>query len=131
MTNKIRIAKTFTFHAAHSLPNHEGECANLHGHTFKMLVEVSGCVNAKEGAENGMVMDFSHLKEMVEDKIISPFCDHKNLNDFDTNPTSENLVCKVAEILRLPLFKQNVRLQRVRIWETETSYAEWRREDNE
>ena len=52
----FKIAKEFSFDMAHMLDGHDGKCKNLHGHTYKLQVEVSGKLVA-EGAKRGMVVD--------------------------------------------------------------------------
>ncbi len=38
----FKIAKEFSFDMAHMLDGHDGKCQNLHGHTYKLQVEVAG-----------------------------------------------------------------------------------------
>lgn len=38
----FRVSKEFSFDMAHILDGHDGKCRNLHGHTYKLQVEVSG-----------------------------------------------------------------------------------------
>jgi len=122
----LAIGKIFTFHAAHMLPNHTEECNNLHGHTYKLEIVISGLVCQNENSSSyGMIIDFSDLKYVVEEKIIRKY-DHSFLNNFVENPTAENLLLKICEVL-YPYFRENIKLEKVRLWETETSYAEWTR----
>ena len=83
------IFKSFTFEAAHLLPNvPEGhKCRRLHGHSFRVEVHVSGDV----GAETGWVMDFADVKAAF-DPIFARL-DHRYLNEIAglENPTSEVL----------------------------------------
>lgn len=75
---------------AHQLPNAYNEkCHNLHGHTYKILVEIRA-----EKLENDMVIDFKLLKDII-DKL-----DHKNLNDFIETPTTERLAQYLYNELR-------------------------------
>ena len=37
----FKIAKEFNFDMAHMLDGHDGKCKNLHGHTYKLQVEVA------------------------------------------------------------------------------------------
>jgi 6-pyruvoyltetrahydropterin/6-carboxytetrahydropterin synthase len=123
----ISICKTFEFEAAHYLPKHEGLCKNLHGHSYRLEIEVSGepVVNG-DNPEYGMVMDFGALKSIVKEAIIK-FLDHTVLNDkLEIYPTAENLVQMIADRLKVEVFP-NV-LYRVRLWETSTSWAEWKEE---
>lgn len=56
----VRIAKRFRWEAAHRLPEHQGACRSLHGHSYRMTVEVEGSIGA-----SGMVMDFQEVKMMA------------------------------------------------------------------
>ena len=53
---KITITVTATFAAAHRLPDHEGKCFRLHGHTYGLEVSVEGTPQ-ETGPAAGMVMD--------------------------------------------------------------------------
>ena len=124
----ITIIKEFRFEAAHKLPKYKGPCANLHGHSYRLLVGVSGNINP----ETGMVLDFKILKEMIEP--IVDLMDHSYLNGIDkddfpcSNPTAERMVeWIVGNLLASDLEnKLNVDLEFIRLYETATSYAEWR-----
>jgi 6-pyruvoyltetrahydropterin/6-carboxytetrahydropterin synthase len=62
----MRIAKEFNWEMGHRLPDHFGKCKNIHGHSYKLMVELDGDLN-----ENGMVMDYYDLK-----KIVNPIVDN-------------------------------------------------------
>jgi len=117
-----RIGKTFSFEAAHVLHEHDGQCARLHGHSYKVEVAVSCPVLAPDGPKAGMVMDFAQLSEAVDKAVVQP-------NDHSGNPitvTAELLARKFFErlVLLLPL---HIKLDFVKVWETEKAYAEyWR-----
>jgi 6-pyruvoyltetrahydropterin/6-carboxytetrahydropterin synthase len=128
------VTKLFEFEAAHHLPNHPGKCKSLHGHTYKLEVEVGYIYDqvsekTPEQLASGMVIDFGDLKAMVNDIIISKF-DHQYLNNlFVVPPTAENMVEWIAGEIQVNLFfrsHKNTELVRVRLWETSTRYAEWR-----
>ena len=125
----ICICRTFTFEAAHHLPNYKGKCSRPHGHGFKLEVEVSGRINEKDVSEKGMIMDFGILKKMVNDYIIDQV-DHTYLNDKMKNPTAENTVMEIKGILSEHIASTDfhINLERIRLYETENSYAEWRRD---
>ena len=84
----MKIFKEFTFEAAHKLPlvpkNHK--CANLHGHSFRVRVNIEGPLD-----KMGWVMDFSELKKICAPHINA--LDHSYLNEIIglENPTSENI----------------------------------------
>jgi len=62
--NDIKIAKEFHWEMAHRLPYHTGGCQNLHGHSYRLLVEITGTPLA-----NGMLMDYADLKHIVKPLI--------------------------------------------------------------
>lgn len=119
----LTVTKIFKFEAAHWLPLYDGACHNLHGHSYKLEVTVTGEVNENtKNPQCGMIIDFSVLKGIVEEKIIRRF-DHSNLNEFFSNPTAENMVKYFAEVINTAL-PTNIVLVSVKLWETDSSYAE-------
>ncbi|KGQ52309.1 6-carboxy-5,6,7,8-tetrahydropterin synthase [Gallibacterium anatis 10672-6] len=138
----LKVAKEFSFDMAHLLDGHDGKCQNLHGHTYKLQVIVSG-ETENSGAKKGMVIDFADLKKVVNDLIISPM-DHAFIYD-----QSSERETKIAQLLQqlnsktfaLPMrstaenlaqfifqrLQENVgfHLHSVRLWETPTSFAEY------
>ena len=120
---KISVCKIFTFEAAHSLPEYKGSCHNLHGHSYKLEIEVSGEPDI-EGPDAGMLIDFKKLKNYIQTRVIDVY-DHKLLNSDFENPTAENMVLYIASTLSSSIKSFGVELERVRLWETATSYAQW------
>ena len=57
----MKISKEFRWEMGHRLPFHAGPCKNLHGHSYKMVIEISGELN-----ENGMIIDFFDLGKAVK-----------------------------------------------------------------
>jgi len=81
------VTREFKFDAAHSLEGYRGDCANLHGHTWRFAVTIEGSQLDKMG----MVIDFKYVKQIVNTMILDRL-DHKYLNDIiPFNPTAENL----------------------------------------
>ncbi len=99
----MTIYKEFTFDSAHYLPlvSAGHKCGQLHGHTYRLTVFVSGPVQP----ESGWVMDYHELKKAVE-PVISRL-DHRLLNEVPglENPTSEVLAAWLWDQIRprLPL----------------------------
>lgn len=112
----MKICKIFTIDAAHFLPNHGGKCKNLHGHTYRIEIELEGQISN----ETGMIVDFGDLKEKVSPLLNR--LDHKLLNDVISLPTAEYM----CHYLLAHLEKTGIpaKVSRVRVWETPTSYAE-------
>lgn len=136
----MKVAKRFRWEAAHRLPWHEGLCRNLHGHSYRLTVELEGEPDAR-----GMLIDFKHLKAVVKplvdafDHALLVSADDDELRGlaaqtdwkvvvlpFDT--TSENLAAHVAERLATEaadvLRAHRIHTVRTRLAETETCYAE-------
>lgn len=84
------ISKRLEVAFAHQLSlNYESKCQRLHGHNG--IVTIYCCAETLN--ENGMVTDFSHIKQLVNGKL-----DHQCLNDlFTFNPTAENLAKWICE----------------------------------
>ncbi|MBU3099180.1 MULTISPECIES: 6-carboxytetrahydropterin synthase QueD [Clostridium] len=55
-----------SFDSAHFLSGYEGKCANIHGHRWKVEVEVQSEALTKGGQLEGMVIDFGDLKRDVK-----------------------------------------------------------------
>lgn len=60
-----------TFSAAHQLPFHNGKCSNLHGHDYRVIVEVTGHIVEGAGSSAGMVVDFGVIKQIYKDRVES------------------------------------------------------------
>ena len=107
------VKKRMEIAGAHRLNlNYESKCANLHGHNWIVTV---WCKSQTLDA-NGMVMDFTHIKRQVQDKL-----DHKFLNDVvPFNPTAENIAKWVCE--------QIPNCYRVSVQESEGDVATYERE---
>ena len=137
-----RICKTVTSDSAHLVSKHPGDCRFVHGHTRTIEVVLeSDTLDA-----NDMVCDFAVVKSLME-RHVSAWDHALCINDGDPgyaelrrlygervvgfagrDPTTEVL----AEVLYKALAESlpahagaNVRLRRVRIWETPTAWAEY------
>ncbi len=109
----MRICRIFHFDSAHRICGHKGPCERTHGHTYRLEVTIEG-----EVGEDGMVMDFTRVKEIVEAEVVSKL-DHEDLNAVMENPTAENIIEWSWERL-----KKRLPLQSIRLWEGEGKWAE-------
>lgn len=107
------VKKRMEIAGAHRLNlNYESKCANLHGHNWIVTV---WCKSQTLDA-NGMVIDFTHIKREVQEKL-----DHKFLNDVvPFNPTAENIAKWVCE--------QIPHCYRVSVQESEGNVATYERD---
>ena len=135
MERKTAIFRKEHFNAAHRLfvpgwtdeKNMEvfGKCSNphYHGHNYELIVKVTGIPDP----QTGYVINLSVLSSIIQKHVLDKF-DHKNLN-LDTkefaslNPTAENIVVVIYEILRRQL---DISLDlSVRLYETERNFVEY------
>jgi 6-pyruvoyltetrahydropterin/6-carboxytetrahydropterin synthase len=120
----------------HRLPEHFGKCKNIHGHTYRMIVELEGNV-----LDSGMVMDYYDLKKIVlpiieeldhafmvykEDKEIIQFLDKLNSKKVIVGfqSTVENICRYMLSKLKAANLPSNIDTLRVKIYETLDDYAE-------
>ena len=70
--------------------SYPSKCENLHGHNWVITVYCK----SKTLNQDGMVVDFSHIKKIVKDKL-----DHTVINDVldGLNPTAENLAYWICQ----------------------------------
>lgn len=135
---RVYITRVERFNAAHKLwvedwseeKNFEvfGKCSNKnwHGHNYRLEVTVKGTPDPI----TGFVIDAKKLGAIMKSEVTEKL-DHKNLNlDVDfikgVQPTSENLTIFIWE--RLVDKIENCELYSVRLYETETIFAEYRGE---
>ncbi|MDG1687498.1 MAG: 6-carboxytetrahydropterin synthase QueD [Gammaproteobacteria bacterium] len=105
------------FASAHTLRDYPGDCSRMHGHNWKVEVEVT----ATALNEYEMGMDFKTIKTATRE--LAKTLDHRYLNDippFDVrNPTAENIAQYFYQHLRDTLNINTARVSAVTLWETE------------
>jgi len=146
-----RIAKTLTFESGHMLTKHRGRCRFPHGHSRTVEVVIA----ADQLDANDMVCDFKAVKRTLEtflDRWDHAFCVNTSDPEFtlfqrtygerlvpfvNTDPTSEVMARTIFETVQDALKKRaqdpnqeypipaGVRLERIRVTETATSWAEY------
>lgn len=95
--NSYSVVKEFRFEAAHRLERHEGKCRRLHGHSYRLEVELAVPELQKNGPARGMVIDFDTLTKIVQHNVIDRW-DHKFLL------SQENVGTTLANALRIDEF---------------------------
>ncbi len=143
----MQITTRLEFDAGHRIPDHKSQCRNLHGHRYALEITLSGdIINASNMSENGMVMDFSDVKQIAresvvdvwdhaflvfkEDKVVLDFLkslpNHKTVI-FPSVPTAENMAAEAFRILKnqyKDIYGNHLTLVRVRLYETPNSWAD-------
>ncbi|MGD8305833.1 MAG: 6-carboxytetrahydropterin synthase [Ignavibacteria bacterium] len=132
----MKIAKEFNWEMGHRLPEHFGPCTNIHGHSYKMIVEFEGELN-----KEGMVIDFYDVENIVDsiineldhafmvkndDKITIDFLNKLNSKKVvvDFVATAENICKFIADKIIKTDLPGNIEKIAVRIYETPDDYAE-------
>lgn len=148
---EITIVKEFSWSMAHMLANHKGKCKNIHGHTYKMEVELKrngeiNLIDAPGTTEHGMVMEFDDVKTIIKETIVD-LLDHAFLywNDstddlehdiarllikherkvinINYRPTAENLAKDFLEKLQNEFLPYSLNVVSVKLWESPSSFA--------
>lgn len=112
------------FSSAHQLRGYKGKCENMHGHNWKVQVNVS----AERLNELDLAIDFHDLKKIVGE-VVSPL-DHSFLNEVfpftEKNPSSENIAKWIFDTLKKRLQDyDNLRVSAVTVWESDNSSASY------
>lgn len=150
--NTIRITKIFKFESAHALDGYDGKCKHIHGHSYILHVTIKGTPMVNPISKNGMLIDFTDLKKVVEESVINKY-DHSlvlsegaplseelskaygNIVIVPFRPTCENLVINFANKIQEAITKGDLKihgyLYSLRLYETATCFAEWFCDDNQ
>ena len=132
----MKIAKEFRWEMGHRLPEHFGLCKNIHGHSYKMIVEFEG-----ELDKNQMVIDYYDVEKIInpviekldhsfmvniDDKIVLEFLEKMNSKKVvvDFNSTAENICNYLLSEIKKCSLPSNISSVKVRVYETQFDYAE-------
>lgn len=116
---RLRVITSFA--AAHNLRNYQGDCENLHGHNWRVEVDVT----ARELDAAGLGIDFKILK--AETMQVLKTLDHKYLNELEPfrelSPSSEQIARHLFTELSKRLDSPNVSVSSVSVWESDAACA--------
>jgi 6-pyruvoyltetrahydropterin/6-carboxytetrahydropterin synthase len=132
----MKIAKEFRWEMGHRLPEHFGLCKNIHGHSYKMIVEFEG-----ELDKNQMVIDYYDVEKIInpviekldhsfmvnkDDKIVLEFLEKMNSKKVivEFNSTAENICGYLLSEIKKCSLPTNISSVKVRVYETQFDYAE-------
>jgi len=131
-----RVTREIRFCYGHRLLNYDGKCRHLHGHNGRAVITLE----APQVDALGMVVDFSQIKRVVS-SWIDETLDHKMLlhkddpvlplllqqgepvHTLNVNPTAENIARLIFDFTA----SQGFPVVEVRLWETDDSFATYRR----
>lgn len=112
-----------SFAAAHQLRGYKGKCENLHGHNWRVQINVS----AERLNEIDIAIDFHELKKIARE-VVSPL-DHAFLNDIfpftEKNPSSENIAKWIFDSLKKRINDGNLQITAVTVWESDSASASY------
>ena len=132
----MKIAKEFRWEMGHRLPEHFGQCKNIHGHSYKMLVELDG-----ELDKQGMIIDYYEIEKIInpiiekldhafmvykEDIVVLEFLEKMNSKKVvvDFQSTAENICLYMLNEIEKASLPENINEIKVRVYETSQDYAE-------
>ena len=141
------ITRKLEFDAGHRISTHNSQCRHLHGHRYAIEITLSGSIISEKGAaQQGMVMDFSEVKQIAKSALVDKWdhaflvysgdtpvmqflqslTDHKTVV-LDVQPTAENLAVIAFSILDeayQDIYGNHLQLEQVRLFETPNCWAD-------
>lgn len=140
---RLSLVRSLRFCAGHRLLGHEGRCAYLHGHNYRVEVEVEAVAGGSEVDSVGRVVDFAHIKRRLlgwldehwDHAFILWTEDHTALEAVKLatptkyfllpwNPTAENMARYLVEVVAPHVLDDlGVVARRVAVWESDESCA--------
>ena len=138
----LRLTKIFYFDSAHAIQGYDGNCKHIHGHTYELHVSVTNCNSGDDFIPlPGMIIDFKELKRIIGTTVVKFFehrlllsedylkskkalSFHESLFALEAEPTVENLLIYIRKQVEKDL-PEGVKLAALKLYETNSSYAEW------
>ena len=138
----LQVTKIFRFEMAHALNGYAGDCCYIHGHSYTLHVTIASREPQHDFLQGtGVLYDFKELKKLVNETVINQL-DHQlvlsehyleqsplltateNLRVWKIEPSAENMLIYIHKALQAVL-PENIFLKKLKIFETNDSYAEW------
>ncbi len=125
MADRYKVKVEAFFEAAHNLRSYHGKPEPLHGHSWKVEVEVETALLDSEG----MALDFVELQQAVS--TLAKRLDYTYINEVppftDMNPSAENIARWFFGELASTFQKRGMKIKEIRVWEgrhSSAAYAE-------
>jgi 6-pyruvoyltetrahydropterin/6-carboxytetrahydropterin synthase len=114
MSHDAIVERYIDLDTGHRVARHESKCRNLHGHRYRITVQVTGPIKDDDSPEHGMVIDFARVKEALtvihdewdhrfilgdDDPLLDAMRGLEGIVIIDRQPTAENLATIAAERL--------------------------------
>ncbi|MBI5101714.1 MAG: 6-carboxytetrahydropterin synthase QueD [Nitrospirae bacterium] len=119
----FEVTVEVSFSAAHQLRGYKGNCENMHGHNWRVQINVM----AERLNEIDIALDFRDLKKIAKE-VVAPL-DHAFLNDVfpftEKNPSSENLAKWIYDSMKKKINDEVLRVAAVTVWESDTASASY------
>jgi len=132
----MKIVREYRWEMGHRLPFHDGGCRNLHGHSYKTIIEMEG-----EADKNGIVIDFYLLDAIMkpiiaeldhgflvwkEDKELIDVLDHikSKMVIVDFQSTAENICNYFMDKIRNSELPKNITTVKCKLYETLDCFVE-------
>ena len=126
VTSRYTLKILTSFAAAHTLRDYPGDCRRMHGHNWKVEVEVV----ARELDALGMGIDFKSIKRVAKEQ--AELLDHRYLNEIEPfdriNPTAEQLARWFYRGVAEKIDDERVSVSAVTLWETDTACVRYTEE---
>ena len=111
---RTRLTEEFTFEAAHRIRNKRKEYGELHGHTHKVYVTVSG----EPDPEVGWLIDQQEFRGIVG-RVVKRL-DHRYLNEIMEQTTAESIALYLFKEIEKNLSFNHLTLDSVKVCKTTT-----------
>jgi len=115
------------FASAHTLRDYPGACSRMHGHNWKVELEVV----ANSLNDTGMVIDFKQMKSAAN--AICDQLDHRYLNEIEPfteiNPTAENIAAWLYGEISKKINNEQAKVSSLTLWETDRACVKYTEEN--
>jgi 6-pyruvoyltetrahydropterin/6-carboxytetrahydropterin synthase len=127
MAARYQLKVVTEFASAHTLRDYPGACSRMHGHNWKVELEVI----ATQLDSVGMGIDFKVMKRVANE--VGDELDHRYLNELkpfkEINPTAENIAAYMYKEISARINSDSVKVSAVTLWETERACVRYSEEN--
>lgn len=122
-TEQFTLVVILRFCAAHKIEGYQGRCANLHGHNYKVEIEVCG----QQLNDIGLLIDCETIKKRL--KQVIDLLDHSYLNELPAfegiSTSAENIARYIYQQCAKKINNEGVRVEAIKLWETDNFFVRY------